>query len=134
MRIVAGAAQQRAVGNTMREPGNKLFHLARRAVHGFVYQHFEIRADHLIAVRVGWLIVAAGFSILANLAEDPRIRSRSAADHHAITSGLRYHGDGIFRRANIPFAEHRNLPRIFPRRNPLPASVATVTLFARASM
>src|SRR5262249_46382229 len=121
LRFIAGATQRASVGDAMREPGHKLLHLARRAMLVFIDQHFEIGADHLVAISFGRLIVASGLSMLANLAEDPGIGCSRAADHHAVTACLGHHGDRVFRRANIAVADHWNLYRVFYRGNPLPA-------------
>src|SRR5882757_2217952 len=91
--VIDGPAQRSAVRHTVREPGNELLHLAGRAVHFFFHQHPEIRADHLVAISFGRLVVTAGIGMLSDLAENPRIRRRRAPDHYGIASGLPYHGD-----------------------------------------
>src|SRR6266481_5199281 len=107
-RVVDSAAQCVAALYTMSEPRDKLFHLARRAVHVFLHQHLEICADHLVAISVRWLVVATGLSKLANLAEDPWIRRSGAADHHSVATAFGNQRDSVFRRANVAIADHRN--------------------------
>ena len=132
--MINRATQRGAAGHAVREPGDKLFHLARRAVHIFFHQHLEIGPDHLVTIAFRRLIVAASVGKLANLAEDPGIGRGGTADHHGITLCLRHHGDRIFRRANIAVADHRNLHGVFHRSNPFPASVAAVSLLACAGV
>src|SRR5438309_10489840 len=128
MRVVTCAAQRASARDTMREPRDKLLHLARRTVHGLIHEHFEIRADHLVTISFCRLIIASGFRMLPNLAEYPWIRGSRASDHHSITPGLRHHGDGIFRRADIAVAHHGNLNGVLNSGNPVPARVAAISL------
>src|SRR5215813_8997815 len=101
---------------------------------GLLDQHLEIGADHLVAIELARAIVAAGFGVLANLAEDPRIGGRGAADHHCVASRLCDHGYRVFGRADIAVADYRDTNRVFHRGNPVPARVDAVSLLARAGM
>src|SRR4051795_1537892 len=74
------------------------------------------------------------FAILLNLTEDPGIRGSGAADHYGIASSGGDHGARVFRTANVAIPNYRDFDRVFYSGDPLPASIATVALFARASM
>src|SRR5947209_11525130 len=132
--LIHGLAQGAAVGHTVSEPGDELLHLAGRAVAVFCDQHAEIGTDHLEAVGFRRIIVTSGIAVLANLAEDPRIRRSSTADHDGVAPGLLHYGDRIFRRADITIADHRNGYGIFDRGNPLPAGIAALALLAPAGV
>ncbi len=53
----------------------------------FVQQHLEIGANHPVTVLVRGPLVASGGGVLSNLAEDPRVGRRGAANHHRVAAG-----------------------------------------------
>src|SRR6478752_4956152 len=69
MSVIDSAPQGASVRDAMREPGHELLHLARRALLRLIDQHLEISPDHLVAIGFRRLVIAAGFGMLANLAE-----------------------------------------------------------------
>src|ERR1700719_1622728 len=87
---------------------------------------FKTWADECVRPYVG--------AVLLDLAKDPGIRWGGAADHYRVTARLRDHGTGVFRRANVAVADHRNLYRILDGGNPLPSGLAAITLLTRARM
>ena len=80
------------------------------------------------------LLVGAGRGVLRDLAEDPGVRGRGAADHHGVAAGLGDHRGRVFRRADVSVADHRNVHGLFYRGDPFPASLAGVGLFAGAGV
>jgi len=89
------------------------------------------RTDPLARLRVA---LARCRTILLNLAKDPGIRRRRAADHDGVTTSLLDHTAGIFGSADIPVSDHRNLDRLLDCANPLPSRLAAIALLAGASM
>src|SRR5580704_12535930 len=73
-------------------------------------------------------------AVLFDLAENPGIRRRHAADHDCIASSLRDHGAGVLRRADVAIADHRNLYRILDGGDPFPASLTAITHLASAGV
>ena len=71
---------------------------------------------------------------MRDLAEDPRVRWRGAADHHSIAAGGVDHRGGVLRRADVAVADDRNLHGILHSGDVLPASLAGVAVLARAGV
>src|SRR5262249_22270988 len=102
------------------------------SVHLLVDQHFEIGADHAIAIEFRRVVIASGFRVLADLAEDPGIGGSGATDHHSVAAGFSDHSDCVFRRANVAVADDREIHGGLDRGNPFPARGAAITLLTRA--
>ena len=71
----------------------------------FDEEHLEVGADHAVAVLLGGQVVAAGRGVLGNLAEDPGIGGRGAADHDGVAAGFGDHGGGVFGGADVAVAD-----------------------------
>ena len=99
-----------------------------------LHQHRVILAHQFIARVFRRRFIAAGGEIILNLAENPRIRRRRAADHHRIASGFADHANGVFRRNDVAVADHRNLHRGFYFRDAGPIGMPAIALLARARM
>ena len=76
-----------------------------------VDQHLEVGADHAVAVcsrsgcrrcRRRWLPCCG---VLRDLAEDPRVRGRGAADHDGVAVGGVDHGGGVLGGADVAVAD-----------------------------
>ena len=134
LRFVDGLAQPRAAGNSMSEPGSKLLHLAGCVRKFLIQQHRKIRANQVVAIQFRRLRVASAGRVFRDLAKNPRIRRRGAANHHRIAMRLGHQRACIFRRANIAVPNHRNRHRLLDGANPFPPRLAGVALFAGARM
>ncbi len=150
-RFVDRLAQCPTAGHAVREPGGELLHLAGALAAGlsrfevllvrpcrvpvaFFEQHGEVGADHAIAVPFGRDVVPARGGVLRDLAEDPGVCGRGAANHHGVTASARHHGNGVFGCANVSVADHRDRDCVLYGGNVLPAGVARVALLPRAGV
>ncbi len=140
--FVDGLAQGGAAGDAVGEPGGELLHLAggfgggrARGVGGKLgEQHLEVGADHAVAVLVGGQVVAAGGGVLRDLAEDPWIGGRGAADHHGVAAGLGDQGAGVFGGADVAIADDGDADGVFDLGDVVPAGLAGVALLAGAGV
>ena len=94
----------------------------------------KVRANHAVAVFHRGPLVAAGGRVLRNLAKDPGVGRRGAADHHAVAASFGHHRRRSLRSADVAVADHRNLHRLLHAGDPLPARLPAIALFARAGM
>src|SRR5579863_5269585 len=131
LRPVDGCAQLCAVPHAVSKVSGELFHLADRVPLALLDQHAVVLAHHAVAVLLRGLIVGAGFQVLADLAEDPRVRTGGASDHHGIAPGLVNHADGIFGGHDVTVADDWNLHGRFDLRDAAPVGPAGVALLAR---
>src|SRR5690349_3703211 len=93
------------------EVSGELLHFAHGVFLAMLDQHGVIFTHHLIAVLLRGLSVRAGFEVLPDLAEDPRIRTGGAADHDSVATRLADHANGIFGSENVAVTDHRNFYR-----------------------
>ena len=104
-----------------------------------VHEHLEVVADHAVAVlsvgrrrcRRRWLL---GRGVLRDLAEDPGVGGRGAADHDGVAAGGVDHGGGVFGRADVAVADDRNVDGVLDGGDVLPAGLAGVAVLAGAGV
>src|SRR5215472_1666451 len=73
-------------------------------------------------------------AVFFDLPEDPWVGRSHAADHDGVAAGLGDHGAGVFWSTDVAVADHGNLHGVFDGRDPFPAGLAAVTLFAGAGV
>src|ERR1035438_3327600 len=96
--VIYGGAKLRPAPHAVREIGGKLLHFSDGVPLVARDEHIVIPPHHNISVVLRRFIIGAGFEILRNLPEDPRIVRRGAADHDGVALGFAHHADGVFRR------------------------------------
>ena len=105
-----------------------------------VDQHLEVGADHAVAVLIGRDVVGAdagrflGRGVLRDLAEDPWVGGRGAADHDGVAVGCVDHGGGVLGRADVAVADDRNGDSVLDGGDVLPARLAGVAVLAGAGV
>ena len=88
----------------------------------------------VLLLALGGLVVAAGFYVLQDLAEDPGIRRSRTADHHSVAAGLLIHANRILRRENVAVADDGNLDGLLDLADQRPIGPAGVALRACTSV
>ena len=113
-----------------------LAHLRNRARFAPLVDHSVIvkhgKAQALGRVRTG--VRLAPFHQRAQLADEPRVAERRAAQHHAVDAAGAHLRERIARIAEIAVADHRNVDRAFERRDVRPIRLAPVELLRGARM
>ena len=132
--MMDGVAELGAVANAMSEEAGELFHLAGGVRHFGCNEAAEISSKKVIAVEFGGLVVALRRNVLSDLAEDPGVRRRGAADHDGIASGFGNHANGILWRANVTIANNRDAHGLFHIADYAPIRCAAIALHASARM
>jgi len=111
--VMDGVAEFGAIANAMSEEAGELLHLADGVGHFGCDQAAEISGKQVVAVKFGGLVIALRRGVLRDLAEDPRVRRRGAADHDGVASGFSDHAGGILRSANVAIADDGNSHSLF---------------------
>ena len=79
-------------------------------------------------VGVGGSVVATGGDILRHLAENPRVGSGGAADHHGVAAGNAYDALGIFWRIDVAVADDGDAYGLLDGGDEVPVGTAAVAL------
>src|SRR5947209_5565759 len=79
-RLVNRRAELRPVPHAVCEVRGELLHLSDRVLLLPFDQHRVVTPHHLVTVLLRGRVISAGFEILLDLAEDPRIRAGGAPD------------------------------------------------------
>ena len=105
-----------------------------------VDQHLEVGADHAVTVCIGRDVVGADAGgllaggVLRDLAEDPGIGGRGAADHDGVAVGGVDHGGGVLGSADVAVADDGDAHGVLDGGDVLPAGLAGVAVLAGAGV
>ena len=116
----------------MGEIRGELLHLSHCIGRLMLQEHGVIAAHDFIAGLFRRRFVAAGGEVIRNLAEDPGIGRRRAADHHRVAAGFLHHANRVLRRKDIAVADDRDLHRGLHFGDAGPIGMTAIALLARA--